>query len=255
VTLQSLARAPAWGFLAAFALALGAPPRAEAQDQAASDSAPLEVSGRVIDALTGSAVHGAFVGVLGEGWGVLSERDGRFHLPLETTRPVRIVVENLGYETLETEVNPRSAGPHVLRLEPNPFQIGELRVLVDRFESRRKAAPMSVTTYERDALLVDPSVDVMQFLQGRTGRPLKECPFRSSFGSLCAMRRGRWQPVQIYIDEMPVFGGIQELRTYNPQELYMVEVYNLGQQIRLYSTSFMDRIVRSGRRLNPIPIS
>ena len=77
---------------------------------------------------------------------------------------------------------------------------------------------------------------------------------RYRFGSMCTFRRGRMTPVQVYIDETPTFGGLAELESYRPQELFLIEVYGGGSQIRIYTTRFMDRIARSGKLLNPIPI-
>lgn len=218
-----------------------------------ADAAPAGVQGRVVDAATGAPIAGAFVSLSDLDWGVLTDADGRFLLRVDPSPRYRVEVQNLGFQTLEREIE--RPGPDLtLEIEADPVQLEELRVMVDRFRFRRRAAAMSVTAFERDALLADASTDVMQFLQSRTGRPLRECPFRNAFASLCIRARGRWQPVRVYVDEMPVFGGLSELRTYKPQELYMIEVYNLGAHIRLYSTHYMDRLVRSGRRLTPIPI-
>lgn len=214
----------------------------------------MQLTGRVVDASTRQPVHGAFVGLQFEDWGVLTDAQGRFQLEVAQMPSYMLAIENLGYEKGEITVLDSVRGEVVVALDADPVQLGEIRIMVDRFNSRRKATAMSVRAFERDDLLASPSMNMLDYLRGRTGRPLRECPFRSAFGRVCVMRRGRHQPVQVYLDEMPVFGGLDELRTYRPHELFMVEVYDSGRHIRLYSTQFMDRLARNGLRLNPIPI-
>ena len=246
------------GFFAVLAavVAWTTPVAATAQDEAesATEPASVQVTGRVVDASSNAPIHGAWVSLKDLDWGVLTDAQGRFSLSVDRADRFLLIVENLGYEAVEQAVDAPPPPDLTLEMDPNPVQLEELRVMGDRFQSRRRATSMSVRAFERDALLMDSSIDVMQFLQSRTGRPIRECPFRSAFASLCIRARGRWQRVQVYVDEMPVFGGLDELRTYKPQELYMIEVYNFGAHIRLYSTTFMDRLVRSGRRLTPVPI-
>ncbi len=213
------------------------------------------LTGRVVDAATSQPVHGAFVGIKFGDWGMLTDHDGRFRLEVDRMPNYLLAAENLGYKPAEMDVLDSVRGQIVLRLEADPVQLGEIRIMVDRFSSRRKASSLSVRAFERADLLTSPSMNMLDYLRGRTGRPLRECPFRSAFGRVCIMSRGRVQPIQLYLDEMPVFGGLDELRGFQPHELFMVEVYDSGRHIRLYSTQFMDRLARSGLRLNPIPIN
>ena len=55
---------------------------------------------------------------------------------------------------------------------------------------------------------------------------------------------------EVWIDEAPVVGGMDYLRTVRPYELYMVEVYAGGRQIRAYTPRFMERAAKT--RLQPI---
>ncbi len=213
------------------------------------------LTGRVVDAKTLQPIHGAFVGLQFEGSGVLTDRQGHFRISVDVMPSYVLEIENLGYEKSEFLVVDSIRGDVVIRLEANPVQLAEIRIMVDRFGARRNATARSVRAFDRGDLLGSPSMNMLDYLRGRTGRPLRECPYLSAFGRVCVMSRGRLHPVQIFLDEMPVFGGVDELRSFRPHELFMVEVYDSGRHLRLYSTQFMERLATSGLRLNPVPIN
>jgi len=227
---------------------------AELSAQDTETAAKVEIHGRVVDALTGMPVHGAMVSLKFHDWGVLADERGRFVLKADRSRAYVVVSESLGYEQLEIEILQEEPDDLELKLESSPIQLEGIRVMADRFRSRRRAVATSVRAFDRRDLLSSSTRDVAEYLQSRVGRPIRECPVRSGFGSMCTFRRGRMMPVQVYIDEMPTFGGLIELESYRPQELFLIEVYGGGSQIRIYTTRFMDQIVRSGRLLTPIPI-
>ncbi len=226
--------------------------RASAQDAVTTDK--VEVRGRVLDASTGTPIHGAYVALAGQDWGVLSDDNGRFVLRVDRASSYAVVSESLGYERRELTVRRPIPRQLTVRLDPSPIQLDGIQVMSDRFRARRMSASMSVRAFERSDLLDDPAQDVVEYLRNRMGRPLRECPFVTAFASMCTFRRGRLTPVQVYIDELPTLGGLAELENTMPQELYLVEVYGSGAQIRIYTTQFMTRMVRSGRLLNPLPI-
>ncbi|MFT5434219.1 MAG: hypothetical protein ACI9OJ_004932 [Myxococcota bacterium] len=220
-----------------------------------ADAEATELRGRVVDAATLQPIHGAFVGLSEVDQGFLTDTEGRFTLRVVRSAEYLISASELGYERRTVTVSHDARGDIVIRLDVDPVQLGEIRIMVDRFGSRRKAASVAARAWERRDLLASASMNMLDYLRGRTGRPLRECPYLSAFGRVCVMSRGRLQPVRVYLDEMPVFGGLDELRIFRPHELFMVEVYDSGRHIRLYSTRFMDRLARTGLRLNPVPIN
>jgi hypothetical protein len=58
--------------------------------------------------------------------------------------------------------------------------------------------------------------------------------------------------VQVYIDDRPAFGGMEELETYAPHELYALESYAGGRMVRAYTMWFMEDLARKKRRLDPV---
>ena len=56
----------------------------------------------------------------------------------------------------------------------------------------------------------------------------------------------------IYVDEMPVLGGLGYLESFAPWEFHMIEVYGGGRHIRAYTPRFMERAAK--RRISPITL-
>ncbi len=77
-------------------------------------------------------------------------------------------------------------------------------------------------------------------------------PCRGRWSSNCLIVRGRAIEPSVWIDEAPVIGGLDYLNVMRPYELYMVEVYGGGRQIRAYTTQFMARAATT--RLQPFAI-
>lgn len=80
----------------------------------------------------------------------------------------------------------------------------------------------------------------------RWGRTLHvvPCPGRDG-GDCLAGRTGSTIQPTVILDEMPLPCGLATLRTYRPTELHLLEVYDRGGQIRVYTRDYMER---TGRR-------
>lgn len=236
--------AVAWmslGLLLAMALA------AQVQGQEADASGPFDLVGIVVDD-AGRPLVGAFVSLEDSDWGSISTDAGRFEIPSVTPGTVSLEVELLGYETLHWTGSVRESRPLSLTLAPRPIVLEGLNVVTSRFESRRKATGASVRWFDRADLVTSVSNDVIDFVATRAGLSRTTC--RSVWDDECFMVRGRAVAPEVWIDEAPVVGGMDYLRTVRPYELYMVEVYAGGRQIRAYTPRFMERAAKT--RLQPI---
>jgi len=211
-----------------------------------------EVGGVVLDAETGIPLLGAFVSLAGEDWGSLTDAQGRFRLSDVFPGSIKLTVEQLGYETLEQDaVVARGMERLTLWMKPKPIMLEGLRVVTDRFRWRRNAAAVSVWTLDREELVRTTEDNALEFLAIRRG--LIRTPCRGvSLGTECLVIRGRVRAPVVYVDETPVLGGLDYLASYQPHELYMVEIYGAGRQIRIYTTQYMARVAR--QRLLPLPL-
>jgi hypothetical protein len=68
----------------------------------------------------------------------------------------------------------------------------------------------------------------------------------------CIYSRGQAVRPEVYVDDRLAYGGLDELGGYGTSELHHVEIYGRGLMIRVYTKRYVNRIIRSGRRLEPI---
>ncbi len=217
-----------------------------------ADAAAGEVVGVVVDAETGAPLLGAFVSLAGEDWGSVTDAQGRFRLTEVFPGRIELTVAQLGYEDLEQEaVAGPGMAPLVLPMKPKPILLKGLRVVTDRFRWRRNAAAVSVWTLDREDLVGSTDDNALDFLAARRGLIRARCG-GGSLGTECLFIRGRVRAPVVYVDETPVLGGLDYLASYQPHELYMVEIYGAGTQIRVYTTQYMARAAR--QRLLPLAL-
>jgi len=228
----------------ALALATGSALGQEENDEA------FDLAG-VVTNDSGQPLVGALVMFAGSDLGTLTDTEGRFRLPDVLPGRVELTLEQLGYADRRWQgvVGPET-GSLLIRMEPQAVMLEGLEVVADRFESRRRAYPYSSRSWDRDVVATSPYDSMMQFVQGRGGLFLTDCRGRTSFSSTCIWYRGRPVAPRIYVDEAPVFAGMEYLDMIQPWEVHMVEIYRRGTEIRIYTQHFMERAAKT--RLQPI---
>lgn len=211
----------------------------------------FQVAGLVVDAETGAALVGAWVGLPGTEWGSLTDDEGRFRIPDVTPGALELEVEQLGYETRSWKGTVVNADALLtIELEAKPVLLEGLQVVTDRFRSRRNAAATSVYAFERDDLATSSARDALEFVEYRSAAPMTAC--NGSRGDRCLVVRGRVVEPVVYVDEMPLLGGLAYLETFRPWEFHMIEVYAGGRHIRAYTPRFMERAAE--KRLAPLAL-
>ncbi|HSG07104.1 MAG TPA: carboxypeptidase-like regulatory domain-containing protein [Longimicrobiales bacterium] len=208
----------------------------------------FDLIGTVTDE-AGQPLVGAFVRLADSDWGSLTDGAGRFRIPKVTRGVLALQAELLGYETLAWKGTVDAGRELPLRMTSKPILLEGLTVVGDRFDSRRRAVAASVRWFDHEALATSPQSTALDFVSTRAGLYRVGC--RGSFTSQCFMVRGRVTEPVVWVDENPVFGGLEYLASMAPHELYMVEVYGNGRGIRAYTPQFMERAAET--RLNPIP--
>ena len=63
-----------------------------------------------------------------------------------------------------------------------------------------------------------------------------------ALASDCIRRRGSLVSPRVYIDEMPAIRGLDALKNYPTTQIYALEVYSQGAEIRAYTYNFMQRM-------------
>ena len=210
----------------------------EAKAQERPLAATFDLLGTVTDP-DGHPLVGAFVALEGSEWGSLTGATGRFAIPRVTGGSVSLTAELIGYAKLEWSGEAVEASEVRLVMVPEPILLEGLTIVADRFESRRRSTATSVRWFDRTALATSPQDNALDFLTARGGVFRVSC--RGVWSSECFMVRGRAVEPSVWVDEAPLIGGLDYLRSIQPHELYMVEVYGSGRHIRAYTNRFMER--------------
>ncbi|MCY4398608.1 MAG: carboxypeptidase regulatory-like domain-containing protein [Gemmatimonadetes bacterium] len=223
------------------------PATAQAGKPECVDGEP-QILGFVVDDTTGEPLSAAFVSTSTSEWGSLTTDNGRFLLCGIRTGTHRITAERLGYRTLEVRLVAAAPPAAVrLRMDPDPILLEGLEIVTDRFERRRRATAYSVRAYGEEELAGSPYWTAADFVQSRA------FVFATPCGrDMCIWSRGRRITPRVYLDEFLLIGGWSQLETLPTNQLYMIEVYRRGMQIRAYTHRFMERAAKS--RLAPLPI-
>lgn len=239
----------------AFALVLPAaqPPSARAQDRPAeAERATSRLAGTVVDHVSGEPIRHAEVYLPVRNIGFLTTEDGGFDIPDLPLGEHTVQVRRLGYRTASMQVEVTDP-PHLLqlRMAPEPVVLEGLEIISDRFERRRRATPLSTRVFEVGDLLTSPATTMRDFLAGQAMVPIHPCPLES-LAFDCVRVRGQLRSPAVYLDEMPLLGGLDALAGWSPQEFQLVEIYGRGRHIRVYTQHFLERAART--RLAPVPI-
>jgi hypothetical protein len=133
-------------------------------------------------------------------------------------------------------------------LLPRPEVLEGITVVADRFETRRRSAGTSVYAVERTEILASAAPNALEVIPIRTGLNLLPCNTRNTDVG-CAMIRGRLTRVAVYIDEEYAPAGLEQLRSYQPHELYMIEAYYGGEVVYAYTTTFVETLAKTKRSL------
>ena len=123
------------------------------------------VTGRVVDALTGSPIPQAGVTLAGTTIGVLTGADGRFTLAVPPG-PARLQVVRIGFQR-QTVTAAEGAGPLEISLQTDFLGLEEVVVTGQSTGISRRNLPNAVATVSEEQLGQAPSSSVEQMLAGK----------------------------------------------------------------------------------------
>jgi hypothetical protein len=216
-----------------------------------NESGQFTLLGQLVDADSGEKLSGAFIGLTGTEWGSITNDEGRFRIPETVAGELALTVELLGYEKLEWFGDVADGdGLLVIELAPVPIVLEGLKVVTDRFRSRRNGAAVSALAYDAEDLSSTVAKTAVEFIEYNSAAWMTRCNGRRS--DRCLIVRGRTVEPVVYVDERPVLGGLEYLEAFRPWELHMIEVFAGGRHIRAYTPAFMERAAKS--RMAPIAL-
>lgn len=173
-------------------------------------------------------------------WAAMTDPDGEFRIGDVSAGVHWVEARRLGYYPIAVPVDhSRRSVPLKLTLQPDSQLLRGVAELDRRWETRRRAlATMSVRSINRERIARGRWVDVQEMLQSRG---VFVVPCEDSFGGAqCVQVRGGTVKMEVCINGVVAVGGLDQLRTYAPSELYLVDVFNRGRYIRAYTVAFME---------------
>lgn len=212
----------------------------------------IRLRGGVFDQNTSAPVPGVLVEVPGLEAAATTDSFGNFLLDLPLGPGYRLSVEHLGYASTGVVVLAADFHlPVLISLAPDPVMLEGLKIVVDRFRSRRLSSPYAVRTINSDWLSRWGGRDMLTVLRARIPflRPCPNDPF-----DYCGRFRGRTARVSVCLDEFPAYGGVAQLAAYPPSEFHLIELYKGGTQVRAYTRRFVARLTKNRRRLLPLSL-
>ncbi len=201
----------------------------------------INIHGTVVNATSGQPLVGAFVSLSGARWGTVTNSRGRFTLRRVEPGHVVLSASQLGYKSAEWK-GVVAPGQDTVKvpLPPEPKLLKGLKVENARFARRRAATAASVIAFDHQQLATTTWDNVVDFLNARAGLMSVQCPYWV-YSPDCYWVDGEVVSPIVYIDEVPVAGGMDDLATMWPHDLYMLEVYGHGAEIRAYTKPFITR--------------
>ncbi len=250
----------------------GAAPLA-AQRQLRDPGARTTLHGVVVDRVNGDPLPNAIVLLADEGRGLLTDSLGRFTFDEVRLGPQLLAVKQYGYAEINLDLDLLEGhGPVRVELRPGPLALEGFTIVAENLASmtgqlarRRNAYAGSARALDQTRLAMSTERNVLQLLQTQGGLHLRRCAGgrnspATSFRPIasvatrgpCVARRGSTVQPRVYIDEAPIVGGLGFLAMFRPYELYLVEVFSAGLEIRAYTHWYMERMAARPGKLFPL---
>jgi hypothetical protein len=206
------------------------------------------LGGVVVDAASGEGIPFARLWLRDERRASTDER-GAFRLDRVPPGSYLLLAQRMGYHGLYVHVQVSAqTEPVVIRLDPDPLVLEGIVVVNDRLRYRRNAHPRLVRTYDENKFRRTGASDMYGFLKYEV------------FPTFSSLRRrsGLWGvapdptcPAGVYIDDQYIMGGLDVLSFYHPSQLYLLEVFGPGGQIRAYTHDYIESQAGRPRMLEP----
>ena len=242
----------ALGAAVAVAVALGGGARGQ---DTIPQTETFTLTGQIVDAINGNAVISAVVKFPELRRFVFSDTRGRFRAPDFPAGTWDIVVEMLGYDTLDGPITVAEGNGLLLRLNPDPIALEGLRVRSRAdvlLERRRRRYPYRVDHISPQAIADAINPDPTAIFRWNANVPLRTCnfgPVEQVHG--CYDSRGRVRGVRVLLDDAPLLGGMNELQMFPSGHIHSMDWLPSKGELRVYTTFFIERLSKSRMILAP----
>lgn len=210
---------------------------------------PITVRGSVADSRSGAPIIGARIGVPELRTFVASDSSGQFTITLPAGAHV-FSFERLGYARLREEVELAAGDRLDVVLLPRSVMLEAITVSANRLTERRNRVPTAslAATHEDIAMAGYSNAGQAAMLRFN----FASCP--NTYRDSCVMVRGRPQDIVVYINEVRVYGGVEQLRGIPPGDVYMLEWYPATTMLRVYTVNYIEALAAGKRSLRTIDL-
>ena len=218
-------------------------------------AAQATITGQVLDGTTNAPVADAVVAIVDLRRAVKTDSAGGFTLSGLAPGAYRWSVVRLGYVPLEQQMDLRDGDHFRVGVMPKPVQSGPFAVAPNRaaehFRRRMNSSLTPVRLLTQEVLTEGEAGSADQAVARRL--ELRDCPatLEVAPGTDCVAARGRVQAVTLFIDELPVPGGVFQLAAFAPEQLYAVELWNGGAEIRAFTHRFVEALAAGRAQFAP----
>ncbi len=242
----------------ALALALVAP--LGSAPATAQDTIPppptFTLTGQVIDALNGTPVISAVIKVPDLRRYVFADVNGRFRFPDFPAGTWEVVVEMLGYHTIDGAVTVAEGNGLVLQMRPDPVALEDL-VVRTRAEAllsdRRRRFPLRVNTITGRQIESAINPDPVFIFKNNVTSVIVGCNDRYeswAYGG-CYYRRGEKLNISVYLNETRMLGGVNELSAVPSYQIHSMDWVPATGELRVYTHWFVKRLNETRISLEP----
>lgn len=215
------------------------------------------LTGKVLDRTNNSPVVAAVIKVPELKRFVFTDGEGDFRFADFPQGTWRIVVEQFGYHTMDDSVSVSEGNGLFIPLAPDPVELEELRVRTRSerlLTDRRKRIPYRVVTIRTDAFTNAINTDPTAILRRHANTAFVGCPGEVDewIAQGCVARKGGYGRVRIFLDEGPLPGGMNTLRTMNHESIHSMEWIPNALMLRVYTKRFIEILDNTRIALTPL---
>ena len=237
------------------ALTLPGPPRLSAQD-----TATFTLTGQIVDAVSETPVLAAVVKVPELRRFVFTDAAGRFAFTDFPEGTWDIIVEQLGYHTLDGSVTVAEGNGLSLRLNPDPIELEGLRVRTRSerlLTERRLRIPYRVTTIAAETFANSVNPDPTAIFRFNSGSQIMPCPETAAdvdeqMTPGCFWWRGKPARIAVYLDEGRLESGMTQLTMLPAEHIHSMDWVPAMGELRIYTRHFIERLDNTRISLSPL---
>jgi len=228
-----------------------------ARPATAQETPTFTLTGQIVDALNERPVIAAVVKVPELRRFVFSDVNGRFHFPDFPEGTWEIVVEQLGYHTLDGSVAVAQGNGLSLRLNPDPVALEGLRVRTRSerlLERRRRLTPYRVTRISPEVIANAINPDPTAIFRRKANSLIVPCSADSDEQMTpgCVVVRGRQKAITVMLDDLPLPGGMVVLQMYPHDHIHSMDWVARAGVLQVYTRDFIRRLDENGMNLSPL---